>query len=95
MPNTRSAKKRLRQNHERCLLNKSKMSRIRTEMKKFFDAIKEHSVPRAQAQMRIATKLLDKAAKTNLIHTNNVARKKSKMGKLMHELEHRHDQQAS
>ncbi len=90
MPTSSSANKRVRQDAKKALLNKAKKSRIRTEMKKFQDALKDHSVPRAQVQLQLTTKLLDKAVKTNLLHKNNVARKKSKMARALHELQHRH-----
>lgn len=91
MPNTAQARKRLRQDAERAALNRSKRSKLRTEMKKFYTAVKEHNVRKAEAHIRVATALLDKAAKVRLYHPNNVARKKSKMARALHELQHRND----
>ena len=92
MPNTAQAAKCLRQDSKRAELNKAKMSRLRTEMKKFYAAFKEHNARKAEAQLKVATSLLDKAGKTNLLHKNNVARKKAKMAKALYELLHRHDE---
>lgn len=91
MPNTAQAKKRLRQNGELRLVHQAQKSRIRTEIKKFYVALKENNRNHCEVQLRLATKLLDKAAKSNLIHPNNVARKKSKMARQLYELQHRHD----
>ena len=91
MPNTAQAAKRLRQDSKRAEQNKAKMSRLRTEMKKFYAAYKENNARKAEGQLKVATSLLDKAGKTNLLHKNNVARKKAKMAKALYELLHRHD----
>lgn len=50
-------------------------------LKKFLKAIKEKDPKAAMALFIEYTSLLDKAAKTNLIHSKNADRKKSRMAK--------------
>ena len=79
MPNSLSAKKRVRQNEKRRQLNRSKKSRIKTEVKKFYASVESGEHESAEKSLSYATKLLDKAAKTNILHANRVAREKSKL----------------
>ncbi|MDP7033479.1 MAG: 30S ribosomal protein S20 [Planctomycetota bacterium] len=79
MPNSNQAKKRLRQDKSRTLANKSRMSRIRTEIKTFSSLVGEKNVEAATKQFALVTQLVDKAAKTNLVHKNWAARNKSKL----------------
>ena len=81
MPNSVSAVKRDRQNAKRRQMNKAKKSRIATETKKFHQAIEGGDLDQAQAQFQLVTKLLDKAAKSNVFHDNKVARKKSQLAR--------------
>jgi small subunit ribosomal protein S20 len=81
MPSTRTAKKRLRQNDKRRVLNRAKMVRMRTEVKKARDSIRSGPVEKAGEQLRLATKYIDKAARMNLIHHKKAARMKSNLAK--------------
>jgi small subunit ribosomal protein S20 len=55
------------------------MSRIRTEIKTFSSLVGEKNVEAATKQFALVTQLVDKAAKTNLVHKNWAARNKSKL----------------
>jgi small subunit ribosomal protein S20 len=79
MPNSLSAKKRVRQNEKRRQLNRSKKSRIKTEVKKFLSSVEAGEHEAAEKILSYTTKLLDKAAKSNLLHPNRVARQKSSL----------------
>ncbi len=81
MPNTKSAKKRVRQNAKSKMDNLARKSRIKTEIKKADQHIAEGDKEKAVEQCRVVFKTLDKAAKTNIIHKNKAARKKSQMAK--------------
>ncbi len=87
MPHTKSAKKRLRQNEKRRLANKAKKSEFKTWIKKVLGAVKEQDLEKAKQFFPIAVKKIDKAAKTNVIHKNNAARKKSRLSKAVALLE--------
>lgn len=83
MPNTESAKKRLRQNEKRRLHNRAIKSNVRTQIRKVREAIEAGDAERAQAEFRLATKRLDRAAGRNVIHKNAAARTKSRLSKLI------------
>ena len=79
MPNTKSAKKRLRQNKVRQLRNRVVKSSIRTQLRKVREAIKAGDWERATGEMRLAQKRLDQAGARRVIHPNKAARLKSRM----------------
>lgn len=81
MPNSASAKKRLRQNETRRLRHRATKSNLRTRIRKVREAIKAGNVEESQAAFVIATKKLDQAAAKNVIHPNAAARTKSRLSK--------------
>jgi len=83
MPNTKSAKKRLRQNIARRDVNRSKRSTLRTQLRKVREAVAEGEKERAGEELRKAIKALDKAGASHLIHPNKAARTKSRLNKLV------------
>lgn len=83
MPNTASAKKRLRQNDKRRLHNRTLRSRMRTQLRRVREAVASGDSEKAQAEFRVAAKRLDQAASKNLIHKNAAARSKSRLSKLV------------
>ena len=83
MPNTDSAKKRLRQNEKRRLHYRSIKSTMRTQIRRVREAVQAGDAEQAQAEFRVATKRLDRAASKNLIHRNAAARTKSRLSKLI------------
>ncbi len=83
MPNTASAKKRLRQNDKRRQQNRTLRSRMRTQLRRVREAVAEGDGEKAQAEFRVASKRLDQAASKNLIHKNAAARSKSRLNKLV------------
>ena len=81
MPQSKSAKKTVRQNTDRRMANKATKSDMRTQVKKVNSAIEAGDKEKAQAEMKLASRKLDKAAKTNVIHKNQAARRKSRLQK--------------
>ena len=79
MPNTASAKKRLRQNTVRRDRNRAIKSTVRSQMKKVLTAVKDGNVEQAEQQYREAAKLLDRAGSRRVIHPNATARYKSRL----------------
>ena len=77
MPNTASAKKRLRQDNVRNLRNRAAKSEIKTWTKKTLAAIEQKDRDTAIVMLRTAQAKLDKAAKRGVLHKNTVARRKS------------------
>lgn len=83
MPNSESAKKRLRQSETRKLQNKAKRSSVRTQIKKVREAVAAGDIAKAEEEFVVATKKLDKAGSSNLFHPNKAARHKSQLSKLI------------
>lgn len=79
MPNTSSAKKRLRQNDKRRVRNRSTRSALRTQIKKVREAVAAGDFEKAQTEFRMATCRLDQAASKKLIHKNVADRTKSRL----------------
>ncbi|AXX14524.1 30S ribosomal protein S20 [Leptospira borgpetersenii] len=81
MANIKSSEKDIRRTKRRNAANSQNRSRLRTQAKKILKAIKEKDPNAAMALFVEYTSFLDKAAKTNLIHSKNADRKKSRMAK--------------
>ena len=86
MPNSESAKKRLRQNEAARLRNRSARSAMRTQVKKVRTAVAAGDVELSETEFKVASKKLDKAASSSLIHANAAARTKSRLSKAIKEL---------
>jgi len=78
MPNSKQAKKRMRQNEERRIQNKTFKTSMRTAIKKVLQADTGEA---AQAALPAAMKRIDKAAKHNVIHDNAAARYKARLAR--------------
>lgn len=80
MPRIKSAKKRQRQTKVRTERNKAQRSALRTAVKKVRTA---GSKAEAEAALKEATSLVDRAGRKNLVHRNTAARTKSQLAKLV------------
>ena len=87
MPNSLSAKKRVRQNATRKSLNLWRKRGIREQIKTFLSAIQSKDVKTAEAEFRKTCGILDKVACTSTIHKNFAARKKSRLHKRLKALQ--------
>ena len=83
MPNTLSAKKRLRQNVARRDRNRAIKSVLRGQLRKVREAVAAGDVEMAESAYKVAAQRLDRAGQRNLIHRNKAARTKSRMQKLI------------
>lgn len=81
MPNTKSAKKRLKQDKVRKLNNKATKTAVKTQFKKVIAAIDASDVATAETEYVLAARKLDKAGSKNVLHKNTVARRKSRLQK--------------
>lgn len=81
MPNSASAKKRLRQNEARRLKNRGLRTEVRSQVKKVRVAIGAGDVEKSETEFRLAAKKLDRAAAKGLLHANAAARTKSRLSK--------------
>lgn len=83
MANTKAAKKANKQNEARRSDNKAKLSRIKTERKKFLEAVVHSSSHTVSSAFVTCQSLLAKAAKKGLIHWKKAARLVSRMAAKM------------
>ena len=79
MPNSASAKKRLRQSLDRRTRNRAVRSSIRTQVKKLRTTIAGGDPAACEAQYRLTVKKLDQAAAKGILHANAAARTKSRL----------------
>jgi small subunit ribosomal protein S20 len=79
MPTTKSAKKRLRQNIVRRGRNRSTRTTLKTLIRRVREAVAAGDAAKAASDFRVATKKLDQAAGTGVIHRNAAARTKSRL----------------
>ena len=79
MPHHKSAEKRLRQTEKRTLVNRMRMSRVRTFVKKVETAIDTGDKATAQAAFQEAQPELHRATTKGVMHRNTVARKLSRL----------------
>ncbi|GAX62725.1 30S ribosomal protein S20 [Candidatus Scalindua japonica] len=83
MPTRKSAKKTIRQDAVRRIRNRSDKSALRTQIKKFVSATKNHDFDEAGKHLSLAAKKLDKIAAKNIIHKKTASRKKSRLAKFL------------
>jgi len=83
MPNTTSAKKRLRQNEGRRARNRSIKSAVRTQIKKVRLALQAGNIADAESEFRLAARKLDKAGSQRILHPNTSSRLKSRLQHLI------------
>jgi small subunit ribosomal protein S20 len=79
MANTASARKRIRQIERRTERNKSRMSRMRTFIKKVEAAVASGDKDAASVALREAQPEMQRAAGKGVVHKNTVARKISRL----------------
>lgn len=83
MANIKSSAKRARQNLKRRDRNRYYKSTARTYIKRARTQIEEGEFEEAVETIRVAGKVLDKAAQKGAIHRNNAARRKSRLMKAL------------
>jgi small subunit ribosomal protein S20 len=79
MPNTPSAKKRMRQDAVRRLRNRATKSVLRSHLRKVRAAITAKKVEESEAEFKTLVRKLDRAATGNVIHANAAARTKARL----------------
>ncbi|AKK03755.1 30S ribosomal protein S20 [Corynebacterium epidermidicanis] len=79
MANIKSQIKRIKTNEKARVRNQAIRSGVRTEIRKFRAAVEAGDKAAAEAQLRVASRKLDKAVTKGVFHRNNAANKKSKM----------------
>lgn len=83
MANIKSAKKRILVNQTKYERNKSVKSAVKTAVKKVEAAVEANDKAAANEALIAATKLIEMAGSKGIFHNNNVARKVSRLTKLV------------
>jgi len=86
MANTKSALKNIRKNKARYIRNRAVISRLKTLEKHFLSAVEDKNKEDAIKTNSIFISALEKANKTNIVHKNKIARKKSRCAELISSL---------
>ncbi len=79
MANTAQARKRARQNDTHRLHNAGRRSMMRTHIKKILKAVEDGDKALAQSSYQQAVSIIDKSAKSGMLHKNKAARFKSRL----------------
>jgi small subunit ribosomal protein S20 len=79
MPNTTSAKKRLRQSEDRRSRNRAAKRSIRTQIRKVRELIAAGNASEAATQVQALAKKVDQAAAKGIVHVNLAARVKGRI----------------
>jgi len=79
MANHKSAEKRIRQTAKRTAINRARVSRVRTFVKKVETAIATGDKATAQSALRSAQPELHRAITKGVLHKNTVSRKLSRL----------------
>jgi len=81
-----SSEKAARTSAKKQIRNKSVRSATRTSVVAAFKSIADSDQPQAAGAVKQAIRALDKAAKSGIVHSNNAARRKSRLMKRFHSL---------
>lgn len=79
MANTTSAKKAARKAVHRTQINKSRLSRVKTEVRRVEEAIAAGNTEAAREALRQVEPVLVRAAQKNVLHKRNASRKVSRL----------------
>lgn len=79
MANIKSAKKRIKVIETKTARNKAAKSKLKTILKKFDQAVASGDKAAAEAQLKVCTSELNKAASKGILHKNTVSRKISRL----------------
>lgn len=82
MANSLSAKKRIRQNEKRRKINRSRVSAVKTQIKKYLTVAHDSTnVEDVENEYKSVQKKIDRLAAKGNIHKNTAARRKSRLVK--------------
>jgi small subunit ribosomal protein S20 len=87
LANTKSAIKRIKQNHKRRLRNRLFTGRARTFVRNARSSIEAGTLEDARTATLVAISALDKAAEKGIIHKNNAARRKGRLMRRLAQME--------
>jgi len=83
LPHRKSAIKELRKNRKNRLRNQDIKTDLKKTVKKFLSSVESKDKKEAEIQLKSVYKKIDKATKSNILHKNTAARRKSKFCKIL------------
>ncbi len=87
MAHSLSAKKRIRQNEKRRMVNRGRRSALKSCLRKSTEVLTAgKDVPAAEKATRDASRAIDQAAAKGTLHRNAAARRKSRLAKKLNAL---------
>ncbi|WP_276847424.1 30S ribosomal protein S20 [Corynebacterium pyruviciproducens] len=86
MANIKQQKKRVKTNEKRRVRNLGIRSGVKTEIRKFRELVAAGDKEKAEEQLRVASRALDKAVTKGVLHRNNAANRKSRMAKAFNKM---------
>ncbi|MBN2135097.1 MAG: 30S ribosomal protein S20 [Acidobacteria bacterium] len=86
MPHQKSAKKKMRHDEKRRLINRDNKGKVRTQVKKIRKAIAEKDFEAATSMLNESLAIIDKGIKHGVLHTKTADRLKSKITKAYNKL---------
>ncbi|MBU3729849.1 MAG: 30S ribosomal protein S20 [Phycisphaerales bacterium] len=86
VPNTASAKKRVRQSASRNARNRWRSGNVKEAINAFHKAAQAGDATSAETELRKVSKLVDRYATTSTMHRNTAARRKSRLAKRLNKL---------
>lgn len=87
MPILKSAKKSLRQSRKNQTRNYQNRSKLKTSIKEMEKIVKKGDVKEAKDKLTSVYKVIDIAAKKNIIQKNTASRRKSKLARMINSME--------
>lgn len=85
MPQTKSAKKRLKQNEKKAARNRQIRNQVKNSIKKIIELINQGNMEEAQNKLPETMKIIDSAWAKGVLHKNKASREKAKiMRKINH-----------
>lgn len=79
MANLASAKKRIRQDARKRVRNRAHKATVKTETRRFLDAIQQGDVEGGRKLLSAVTRKLDQVSAKGVLHKNTVSRRKSRL----------------
>jgi len=86
MANLKATKKQIRKTSREQAHNKAIKAAMRTQIKKFYQAVTDNDLDKAKIELVKAVSDLDKIGRKNILHRNNAARKKSQLQRKLNAL---------
>jgi small subunit ribosomal protein S20 len=83
LAHTKSALKRLRQSRKLHETNKARITGARSAVRKARELAAEGKQDEAEAAVREASSILDRAAQKGVIHKNNASRRKARLARML------------